>query len=62
MDIRSFRLNFEVGVALYEPVMAEQIINYIEGDIRRAKRLQRKDPTRTEALKDGIGRALSLVL
>ena len=36
MDVRSFRLNFEVGVAIYEPHIAEQIVRYMEADLARS--------------------------
>lgn len=62
MDIRSFRLNFEVGVALYEPDIARRIISFLERDIKRSERLLPLEPGRIEALANGVGRALSPIL
>ena len=62
MDIRSFRLNFEVGVAIYETDIAKQIVSFIDRDIRKSERLVYKRPGRIEALANGVGRALSPVL
>lgn len=62
MDIRSFRLNFEVGVALYEPDIARRLASFIERDIKKSEKLVYRDPGRIEALANGIGRALSPVL
>jgi cardiolipin synthase len=62
MDIRSFRLNFEVGVALYDPDIARRITTYFETELRRAELLSDRQPSRVEALTHGLGRALSLIL
>jgi len=62
MDIRSFRLNFEVGVALYDPDLAGQVIDYVTRDIGRSERLTATKASRVEKLAMGIGRALSPVL
>jgi cardiolipin synthase len=66
MDVRSFRLNFEVGLAVYEPHIAEQIVAYMENDLKRSEALHLdekfQDPNRVEKLCRGIGRALSPVL
>ncbi len=62
MDIRSFRLNFEVGMALYEPDLAEDITRYIEADMGRSEPLGHEMPGRWEQLVEGFGRVLSPVL
>lgn len=66
MDVRSFRLNFEVGLAVYEPHIAEQIVAYMENDLKRSEALHKdekfQNPNRREKLARGIGRALSPVL
>lgn len=62
MDIRSFRLNFEVGVSIYEPDIAASIVRSIESDLRRSDRFEAHRGNRTELLAEGVGRILSPVL
>ena len=62
MDVRSFRLNFEVGTALYDPDLAQQIEASFEADLERADRIELSPSTRLERLAEGVGRVLSPVL
>lgn len=43
MDMRSFRLNFEVGALIYGERFAEQVIAYIEDDLNRSRLMRPTD-------------------
>ncbi len=62
MDIRSFRLNFEVGLSIYEPDIARAIVQSIEEDLGRSESFTMDRAGRGELLAEGLGRMLSPVL
>lgn len=65
MDVRSFRLNFESTVIIYDPRVAAELSNSIEADIGRSRRIAQADAWNrrlSEQLLAGGARILSPLL
>ncbi|MBS4208360.1 cardiolipin synthase [Bacillus sp. FJAT-50079] len=65
MDVRSFRLNFEVNAFLYDPVLVEELVQIFEKDIEKSHELTVEDYQKRSLFirfKESISRLLSPVL
>ncbi len=65
MDVRSFRLNFEITALIYDPGVAAQLVASIERDRGRSRRITRQEawnrPLRQQLI-EGAARLLSPLL
>lgn len=65
MDVRSFRLNFEITALIYDPAVAAELIASIERDRLRSRRITRQEawtrPLRQQLI-EGAARLLSPLL
>jgi cardiolipin synthase len=65
MDVRSFRLNFEVNAAIYGPAFANELAEVFERDLQQARRVTMDDVENkriTSRMAESLARVLSPVL
>ena len=61
MDVRSFRLNFEVNAAIYGPEFASELAEVFERDLKQARQVTAED-RETQGMPSRMAESLARVM